>query len=297
MYASSVGCPVHRLTMRTFHAGGVATAGGNITTGLPRVAELLERTEPKARTVIAHIDGTVEKIEKLRTGARVIYLNAGGKKVSAADTKYSILPSRFIEVKEGDEVKKGQFLTDGAADLQELLLYAGSEATQEYIFSEIAQVYELQGINVSPVHFEIIIRQMFSQVRVTDPGDGNCTAGEVIELREVIEVNEKLEAENKNAVRTEDMVSGISNIAVSRKNWLSAASFQHTTSVLIRAAIDGAVDTLSGVKENVIVGRLVPVGSGFEGSKKHKMVKEVQEDVARRIEEKKAADESITSTV
>ena len=150
---------------------------------------------------------------------------------------------------------------------------------------------------MSPVHFEIIIRQMFSQVRVTDPGDGNCTAGEVIELREVIEVNEKLEAENKNAVRTEDMVSGISNIAVSRKNWLSAASFQHTTSVLIRAAIDGAVDTLSGVKENVIVGRLVPVGSGFEGSKKHKMVKEVQEDVARRIEEKKAADESITSTV
>ena len=279
--AQSVGEPGTQLTMRTFHTGGVATAGGDITSGLPRVTEVLERRTPKYAATIARINGTVESIERHTDGSHTVYLTASAKKVASADKVYAVPVYRHVEVKVGDEVKKGQFLTDGAADLQELLTYAGREVTQEYIFNEINEVYELQGINIAPAHFEIIIRQMFSQLLVVDPGDGTYTAGEFIELAELIEANEELEKAGKQIIQAEDTVSGITNISVSRNNFLSAASFQNTTSVLIRASVSGAKDTLDGVKENVRVGRLVPVGSGFEGSMKHGMVEEVRADIKK----------------
>ena len=283
--AQSVGEPGTQLTLRTFHAGAAA-AGGDITTGLPRVTEVLERRSPKNPAPIARINGMVEKIDQHSDGSHTIYLNAGAKKASTADKAYTVPPYRFIEVQVGDEVQKGQFLADGPADLQVLLTYAGKERTQEYILKEIAKAYEMQGISIAPTHFEIIIRQMFSQMLVVAPGDGTHTAGELIELSELFESNDRLKEEGKELIKAEDVVSGITSVAVSRSNFLSAASFQNTTSVLIRAAIDGAKDMLDGVKENVIVGRLVPVGSGFEGSKKYMMVKEVRDDIARRLAEK-----------
>ena len=287
--AQSVGEPGTQLTMRTFHAGGVASIGGDITAGLPRVTEIFERRIPKAPAVIAHVNGVIEKIEVHHDGSHTIYLETGNKKATNADKNYSVSPSRFIEISVGDEVEKGQFLTDGSADLQEMLKYCGKEETQEYIFSEVTKIYELQGVGIAPVHFEIIIRQMFSRLIITDPGDANYTAGEMIELSELVQVNKQLEKNGKRVIQSEDIVTGISNVSISRNNFLSAASFQNTANVLIRAAISGARDTLDGVKENVIVGRLAPVGSGYEGSKKYEMVKKIREDIARRLAEKEEA--------
>ncbi len=289
--AQSVGEPGTQLTMRTFHRGS-AVAGGDITSGLPRVTEVFECRMPKTPVAISHVDGTVEKIESHSNGSHTIYINPGSKKASAADKKYTVAPFRYIEVAVGDEVKKGQFLTDGTANLQELLKYAGKEATREYIFREITKVYELQNISIASVHFEIMIRQMFSKLSITDPGDSTYTAGEYIAFGELFEMNEQLEKTSKQLIKAEDVVSGITNIAVSRSNFLSAASFQNTTSVLIRAAMNGTKDTLDGVKENVIVGRLVPIGSGFEGSKKYDIVKEIRDDIAQRIAEKEEADDA-----
>ena len=285
--AQSVGEPGTQLTMRTFHKGGVATAGGDITAGLPRVTEIFENRSIKSPAIIARVNGTVESIESLgNEGGAIIHLLPDAKKTTVAEKRYAIPPSRFTEVAVGDVVKKGQFLTDGSADLRELLLYAGKEKTQEYIFGEVAKIYELQGVLNASVHLEIIIRQMFSNLVVTDPGDGFYTTGESIELGECIETNEQLKQEGKKVVKAEDTVSGITNISVSRNNFLSAASFQNTTSVLIRASISGAKDTLDGVKENVVVGRLVPVGSGYKGSKKYELVEEVKEAIKRRLAQK-----------
>ena len=287
--AQSVGEPGTQLTLRTFHAGGVATAGGDITSGLPRVTELFERRVPKTPAAIARTDGTVEKIEDHSDGSRTITLATGAKRVAASDKTYSIPAVRTVSVAVGDDVKKGQFLTDGSADLEEMLRYRGKEATQEYILEEISKVYELQGVGIVSVHFEIIIRQMFSRLRITDSGDGIYTAGEIIDLSEFVEENNQLEAKKKSPMKAEHIVTGITNVSVSRSNFLSSASFQNTTSVLIRAAISGSKDTLDGVKENVIIGRLVPVGSGCEGSKKHAAVQSVSEEVQRRVEEEERA--------
>ena len=153
-------------------------------------------------------------------------------------------------------------------------------------------MYELQGICIAPAHFEIIIRQMFSSMRITHPQDSNYTTGEFIRIGDLVEVNERLEKEGKKPVKAEDVVSGITNIAVSRSNFLAAASFQNTTSVLINSSISGAKDTLDGVKENVIVGLLVPVGSGFTGSKKFLMVKEIRDEIARKLAEKEEREAS-----
>ena len=284
--AQSVGEPGTQLTMRTFHAGGIATAGGDITAGLPRVTEVFERRAPKAPAAIAHIDGVIEKIEQHKDGGNTIHLNVGSKKATTAEKNYSVSSLRVIKVAVGDKITKGQFLTDGTANLEEMLKYCGKEKTQEYIFSEITKVYELQGVSIAPVHFEIIIRQMFSKMLITDPGDAAYISGEIIDLSELVDLNDCLEGEGLQSAKAENIVTGITNVSVSRSNFLSAASFQNTTSVLIRAAVSGAVDTLDGVKENVIIGRLVPVGSGHEGSKKQQMVKKVQDEVAKKLAEK-----------
>ena len=287
--AQSIGEPGTQLTMRTFHAGGVATVGGDITQGLPRVREIFDRTSPKSPAIISHIDANVDSIETHPNGSRTLYL-ATDKNVPNSDKNYNIPANRFLEVSPGDSVKKGQFITDGSADLKELLMYQGKKATQEYIFSEISKVYELQGVSIASVHFEIIIRQMFSRLLIVDPGDANYIHGEEIELSELIRSNQDLEEKGKSRIKTEDMVTGISSVSVSRNNFLSAASFQNTTSVLIRSAIAGSVDELDGIKENVIVGRLVPIGSGFEGSKKYNMIKKVTDEVEKKLAEKEEAE-------
>ena len=283
--AQSIGEPGTQLTMRTFHAGGIASVGGDITQGLPRVTEIFERRVPKSPAIIAHVNGHVESIEQHPNRSHTIHLITD-KKSNTSDIKYNVPANRFIEISVGDEVKKGQFLTDGSADLKEMLEYKGKEDTQEYIFNEISKVYELQGVSISSVHFEIIIRQMFSRQVIKNPGAGNFIEGEVVEKNAVSKLNEEFEKEGKETIETNDVVTRITDVSRSRNSFLSAASFEHTTSVLINAAISGSKDDLSGTKENVIIGRLVPIGSGFEGSKKYKFIEKIRQQVAEELAKK-----------
>ena len=284
--AQSVGEPGTQLTMRTFHAGGAAVAGGDITVGLPRVTEIFETRIPKNQASISHVNGVISKIEGGIGGTHKIYIEPETKTTKKSETVYDVSSSRFIEVKVGDYIKKGQFLTDGSADLNEYLKFSGVENTQEYIFSEISKVYELQGVSIAPVHFEIIIRQMFSRLKIVDIGDSDYALNEVVEMSELAEVNDALEKKNKKPIKAESMITGITNVSISRNNFLSAASFQNTTNVLIRAAISGAVDTLDGVKENVIVGRLVPIGTGNVDSKKNVIIDEVKKEIQEYLDSK-----------
>jgi len=179
-------------------------------------------------------------------------------------------------VKVGDSVKKGQLLTDGSADLDELFEYAGRAAVQEYIISETSKIYELQGASVSRKHLEVIVKQMFSRSKVTETGDSDYSVGDVMEQWEHEEEVKQMEAEGKIPPKAREMVLGIKESALSRRSFLSAASFEQTTKILINAALKGSVDTLRGLKENVILGRLIPAGTGFPGSKKREAIEKLQ---------------------
>ena len=284
--AQSIGEPGTQLTMRTFHAGGTAVSGGDITAGLPRINEIFDRITPKALAIIAHADGVVEKIGKHEHGHSIVTLHTGAKKVAAKDKEYHIPLNRELLVKEGDTVEKGQFLTDGSADLQELLTYAGKQKTEQYIFKELNKVYELQGYAITPTYFELIIRQMFSRFLITDPGDSSYTKGEYVDMGELDQLNKDLKKKGLKPIVAEPSITGITSVSTSRTNFLAAASFQNTTSVFIRSAIQGVVDTLDGLKENVILGRLVPTGTAFEGSKKYKLIEKKREEIQKRLAEK-----------
>ena len=284
--AQSVGEPGTQLTISSVKGGHTKTgaaSSADITAGLPRITEIFDRRVPKALATIARIDGTISSIEKMDKGLTKVIIGTNDKKAGLKDREYVITPNRFVIVKVGDDVKKGDFLTDGSADLNEYLEYAKKEATQEYIFKEVNKVYELQGVNLAPVHFEIIIRQMFSRLVVEDIGDGPFSVGDNVEYRELTKINEELEKKGKQPVKAESKITGIINVSTSRSNFLSAASFQSTTSVLIRAALEGSEDTLDGLKENVIIGRLVPIGSGFKGSKKYDIIEKVREKTRERL--------------
>ncbi len=263
--AQAIGEPGTQLTMRTFHAGGVAAAGGDITQGLPRVEEIFEKRKPKSAALIAHVDGTVSEIRVDGHDKVIVILpNEGEVKLKSKklDTEYTVGPNRSILVKVGNEVKKGDFLTDGSADLDELFKYAGREVTAKYIIHEVSKLYELQGAAVSHKHIELIIRQMFARRRIKDPGTTTFTRGDVVELSDVLHTDAK----------ADPVIMGISEVSLSRASFLSAASFQHTPRVLIQAAIRGAEDGLLGLKENVIIGRIIPAGTGFPGGYKQKLI-------------------------
>ena len=179
-------------------------------------------------------------------------------------------------VKAGDEIVRGQVLTDGSVDLDNLFEYAGRAAVQEYIITEAAKIYELQGASVSRKHFEVIVKQMFSRVKITETGDTDYSVGDVIEGWEFVASVARAEAEGKLPPKAKDIVLGIKESALSRRSFLSAASFEQTTKVLINAALKGSVDRLRGLKENVILGRLIPAGTGFAGSKKHDSITKLQ---------------------
>ena len=179
-------------------------------------------------------------------------------------------------VKVGDHVKRGDIITDGSADLDELFKYAGKEKTEQYIISEIKKLYELQGEPVSRKHIEVIVRQMFARVRVKSVGETGLISGDTIEIGEFEDANELARAGKKEEAKCEHIMLGITDVSLSRKSFLSAASFQHTTRVLIQASVEGSKDKLKGLMENVILGRLIPAGSGFPGSEKSKMIDEVK---------------------
>jgi DNA-directed RNA polymerase subunit beta' len=275
--AQAIGEPGTQLTMRTFHAGGTASVGGDITQGLPRVEEVFENRLPKNPATISKIDGVVSEI-KTNGKDKIIYILPEESEKSKTKTmvEYPVNYHRVVLVQVGDKIKKGDLLTDGSADLDELFKYAGKEATQNYIIHEITKIYELQGEPVSRKHIEVIIKQMFSRRKIKTPGDTTFSQGDIVAQSDLILQNELAKKNGGEEAKAEPLLYGITEVSLSRKSFLSSASFQHTTRMLIQNALRGTEDELKGLKENVIIGRLIPAGSGFKGSQKFEMIQELQ---------------------
>ena len=273
--AQAIGEPGTQLTMRTFHTGGVAQAGGDITMGLPRVEEVFETRMPKLPAAIARVDGMITDIVK--DGSESIIVITPEGKAAKRDVEYRIHPARTIAVKVGQAVKKGDFMTDGSADMDELFLLAGKERAQEYVIAEITRIYELQGVSTARKHLEIIVKQMFSRMSVVSPGDTGVSAGEIIADFELERINKIMKDEGRELAKGKQLLLGITEVSLTRASFLSAISFQNTPRKLAEAAVSGAVDRLVGLKENVIIGRLIPAGTGFKGSKKNEMISNLQE--------------------
>ncbi len=287
--AQAIGEPGTQLTMRTFHAGGTASVGGDITQGLPRVEEIFEKRKPKNPAIIAHVSGVVTSVKDMGKEKIVTVLpdleDKGKLKKKDTEIEYTASFQRSVLVKVGDKIKKGDFLTDGSADIDELFESAGREVTQNYIIHEVNKIYELQGETVSRKHIEVIVRQMFGRRIVEDGGDTTLSEGDIVESFYLDAENKKSEDKDGASAKTKTAVMGISEVSLTRKSFLSAASFQHTTRILINSAIRGHLDPLRGLKENIIIGRLIPAGTGFPGSPKQKMIEAVSEKAEKRSEE------------
>ena len=260
--AQAIGEPGTQLTMRTFHTGGVA-GEADITRGLPRVEEVFEKRVPKGEAEVCIKDGKVIELKEKEGIIKVMAVKESDSKKKAEEAiEYNISPNIEILVKEGDMIKKGEPLTAGSLDLKKLFKLIGTRATQKYIIKEIQKVYVSQGVSIHDKHVEVIVRQMFSRVKIKDPGDSFFAPEEVISRAVVLERNEELKGEKKRMIETEDIVLGISKVALNTDSFLSAASFQETSRVLIEASLRGEEDKLRGLKENVIIGKLVPIGTG-----------------------------------
>ena len=255
--AQAIGEPGTQLTLRTFHTGGVAEEQGDITMGLPRVDEVLEVRGVKSKAAIAMAPGKVIDIKE-DDHSRVITIALG-----KGTQEYIVPKERLLLVKAGDEVHAGDRVSIGATDMHELLKYAGKEAVERYILNEVSKVYVLQGATINPKHIEIIIRQMFSRVRVHNTGSTNFAVSDVVDKYTFTEENKRVEKEGGIHAEAGELLLGISKVALSTASVLSAASFQETSRVLINAALASKEDTLFGLKENVIIGRLIPAGTGF----------------------------------
>ena len=285
--AQAIGEPGTQLTMNTKHAGGAASVGGDVTQGLPRVEEVFEKRAPKIPAVVSKTNGLVVEIKtEGRDKTLIVAPEAGSKAANKKNDnlEYPIHYRRTLLVSEGDEVTEGQLLTDGSAELPEIFKYGGEHAAQEYIISETNKIYELQGVTIARKHIELIVKQMLSRVKITSGGDSHFTVGDVVEEWNFAKTNKALKEAGKDLATGEKLILGITEVSLSRKSFLSAASFQNTTRVLINAAIRGSEDKLAGLKENVIIGRLIPAGTGFEGSTKYEMIKDVQEEQEREYE-------------
>ncbi|MBU3968831.1 DNA-directed RNA polymerase subunit beta' [Patescibacteria group bacterium] len=267
--AQAIGEPGTQLTMRTFHTGGTASVGGDITAGLPRVEEVFERRVPKNPAIISKTGGEVIEVVDTDKGKVIKVLpDIEDKKATKDITEYIVNFMRTPLVKKGDVVTKGQLLTDGSADLKEMFKYGGKELTQDYIIHEISKIYELQGASISRKHIEVIIRQMFSRVKIKSNGDTDFSDGDIVSVAELNEKNNIARQNKLIEAKAVPLIRGITEVALSRGGFLSAASFQHTTRILINSAVRGTEDKLLGLKENVIIGRLIPAGTGFKGSPK-----------------------------
>jgi len=327
--AQSVGEPGTQLTLRTFHAGGVA--GGDITQGLPRVEELFEARTPKGQAYVTEVAGTVDvwedgnkyivqvtpeagHVERIALEGRTVSVKAGSNvKVgdvlasaegeakpivapfdgvvevaedtlvlaanAGAPVRYEIPGSTQLVVRANDQVVAGDRLTIGSLNLHDLMRLKGTEATQRYIINEVLRIYAAQGQDVADKHLEIIVRQMFSRVQVEDPGDSSFVMGDIVSKAAVVDANAALAAEGKELAQYTQLLLGITKVSIWSDSWLSAASFQDTTRVLINAATSGRADRLNGLKENVIIGRKIPVGTGVEEPE------EVQDEIAEEIAE------------
>lgn len=277
--AQAIGEPGTQLTMNTKHAGGAASVGGDVTSGLPRVEEVFEKRQPKIPAVVSKAEGVVVDIrtegrEKVIVVAPDMAAKGAPKKKD--NIEYEVHYRRVVTVSKGDTVIPGQLLTDGSALLPELFKFGGQEVTQDYIISEVNKIYELQGVTIARKHIELIVKQMMSRVKITASGDSPFTVGDVVEEWIFVEANNKLKEEGKEVAKADKLILGITETSLSRKSFLSAASFQNTTRVLINAAVKGSHDNLAGLMENVIIGKLIPAGSGFKGSKKYDMIETIE---------------------
>jgi DNA-directed RNA polymerase subunit beta' len=328
--AQSVGEPGTQLTLRTFHAGGVA--GGDITQGLPRVEELFEARTPKGQAYVTEVTGLVDvwedgkkyivqvtpeagHVERIPLDGRTVNVKAGSNvKVgdvlataegeakplvapfdgvveiaeetlvlaanAGAPVRYEIPGTTQLVVSANDTVEAGDRLTIGSLNLHDLMRLKGTEATQRYIINEVLRIYAAQGQDVADKHLEIIVRQMFSRVQVEDPGDSSFVTGDIVSKAAVVEANAELVREGKELIRYTQLLLGITKVSIWSDSWLSAASFQDTTRVLINAATSGRADRLHGLKENVIIGRKIPVGTGaVRDDTPEDFAEEIAEDV------------------
>jgi DNA-directed RNA polymerase subunit beta' len=258
--AQAIGEPGTQLTMRTFHIGGVA--GTDITQGLPRVDEIFEARPPKGEAAVCEIDGRVAKIEETEK-EKIMRIEQEGTKKKKETREYVVPGVMSLSVKEGELVARGQVLSEGHIDLKKLFKIEGRDAVHRYVIKEVQEIYSAQGEGINDKHIEIIIRQMLSRVRILDPGDTDLLPGDIVEEVQFLEANEVAKKQKKNVATAERLLLGISKVALSTESFLSAASFQETAKVLINAAVTGKEDKLRGLKENVIIGKLIPAGTGF----------------------------------
>jgi len=257
--AQSIGEPGTQLTMRTFHTGGVVESG-DITQGLPRVEEILENRTPKGMAATVLREGKVVKVDRAKG---VIRVAPSGKGTQLKEKDYRFASHQEPLVKAGDRVKPGQPLTEGHLSLDLVWRYQGILEAQRYVVQEIQRVYVSSGVNIHDKHIEVIARQMFSRVKVVEAGDGPWIEGKIIDFFDLKEVNQRLQTEKKKPVKVERILLGISRVALNSSSFLSAASFQQTSQVLIEASLRKKKDKLRGLKENVIIGRVIPAGTGY----------------------------------
>ncbi len=266
--AQSIGEPGTQLTMRTFHEGGVA--GGDITQGLPRVEELFEARKPKGMAIISEIAGKV-KVKEDKKKKEVIVTSKDDSKT------YTIPFGSKLHVKDGDVIGAGEQITEGSVNPNEILVINGPDGVYNYLITEVQKVYRNQGVDINDKHIEVIGRQMLKKVKVFDPGDTDLFPGSMVDVYDFEEQNAKAEAEGKRPATGKRALLGITKAALATESFLSAASFQETTRVLTDAAIKGKVDPLIGLKENVIIGKLIPAGTGLNKYKNTKINTETEE--------------------
>jgi len=287
--AQSIGEPGTQLTMRTFHTGGVA--GGDITQGLPRVEELFEARKPKGLAIITEISG-IAVIKDTKKKREIIVTNN-----EMGDSKTYLIPyGSRIKVEDGAELEAGDELTEGSVNPHDILKIKGVRAVQDYMIQEVQRVYRLQGVEINDKHIEVIVRQMLKKIRIENNGDTELLPGTLVDVMDFEDVNAEVIAEGKEPAEGKQVMLGITKASLATNSFLSAASFQETTKVLTEAAIKGKVDPLIGLKENVIIGKLIPAGTGM---KRYRNVKldigtdesDFEEDIMLDVEEKNVFDE------
>ncbi len=276
--AQSIGEPGTQLTMRTFHTGGVA--GDDITQGLPRVEELFEARKPKGLAIITEFGGTAE-IRDTKKKREVIVTNH-----ETGESKAYLIPyGSRIKILDGAELEAGDELTEGSVNPHDILKIKGVRAVQDYMLQEVQRVYRLQGVEINDKHIEVIVRQMLKKVRIENNGDSEFLPGTLVDVLDFEEMNERLEAEGKEKAEGKQVLLGITKASLATNSFLSAASFQETTKVLTEAAIKGKVDPLIGLKENVILGKLIPAGTGMKRYGNIKLNTDYNQDVVEQTEE------------
>ncbi|MBP5384293.1 MAG: DNA-directed RNA polymerase subunit beta', partial [Lachnospiraceae bacterium] len=286
--AQSIGEPGTQLTMRTFHTGGVA--GDNITQGLPRVEELFEARRPKGLAIISEIAGkaVVRDTKKKR---EVVVTND-----ETGESKTYLIPygsrTKITTDPEGQMIEAGDELTDGSVNPHDILKIKGVRSVQDYMIREVQRVYRLQGVEINDKHIEVIVRQMLKKVRIEENGDSDFLPGTLVDALELDDINEALVAEGKEPAEGKQVMLGITKASLATNSFLSAASFQETTKVLTEAAIKGKVDPLIGLKENVIIGKLIPAGTGMKRYR-NVMLDTSEADALAPVEEEPASEDDV----